>query len=183
MKKILMILGVLVLLSNTSFSQLYVCENGKARFYSETPVENIEGISNSVISAINIANNQVQYKIPMTSFVFKWALMQDHFNENYVESGKYPYATFKGKINESIDWTKDGSYDISATGVLNIHGIDKTITEKGTLIISKGVVTIKNSFSVMLSDYNVEIPNLVKDKIRERQDITVDCTYKPYVKK
>lgn len=178
-----MILGVLVLLSNTSFSQLYVCENGKARFYSETPVENIEGTSNSVISAINIANNQVQYKIPMTSFVFKWALMQDHFNENYVESGKYPYATFKGKINESIDWTKDGSYDISATGVLNIHGIDKTITEKGTLIISKGVVTIKNSFSVMLSDYNVEIPNLVKDKIRERQDITVDCIYKPYVKK
>jgi hypothetical protein len=183
MKKILMILGVLVLLSNTSFSQLYVCENGKARFYSETPVENIEGISNSVISVVSILNNQVQYKIPMTSFVFKWSLMQDHFNENYVESGKYPNAIFKGKINESIDWTKDGTYDITATGVLSIHGVDKTITEKGTLTISKGTFTIKNSFPVMLSDYKVEIPNLVKDKIRERQDVTVECIYKPYVKK
>ena len=178
-----MILGVLVLLSNTSFSQLYVCENGKARCYSETPVENIEGISNSVISVVSILNNQVQYKIPMTSFVFKWSLMQDHFNENYVESGKYPNAIFKGKINESIDWTKDGTYDITATGVLSIHGVDKTITEKGILIISKGTFTIKNSFSILLSDYKVEIPNLVKDKIRERQDVTVECTYKPYVKK
>ena len=178
-----MILGVLVLLSNTSYSQLFVCANGKARFYSETPVENIEGISNSVVSAINTTNNNIQYKIPMTSFVFKWSLMQDHFNENYVESGKYPNATFKGKINETIDWTKDGVYEVTSTGVLNIHGIDKTVTEKGTVTISKGTINVKSSFPVMLSDYNVEIPNLVKDKIRERQDVAIDCNYTPYVKK
>ena len=78
MKRILFIIGVLVLLTNTSFSQLYVCENGKARFYSETPVENIEGISNNMVSVINTSNNQIQYKVSMTSFVFKWSLMQDH---------------------------------------------------------------------------------------------------------
>ena len=172
-----------MLLSNTSYSQLFVCANGKARFYSETPVENIEGISNSVVSAINTTNNNIQYKIPMTSFVFKWSLMQDHFNENYVESGKYPNATFKGKINETIDWTKDGVYEVTSTGIMNIHGVDKTVTEKGTVTISKGTINVNSSFPVMLSDYNVEIPSLVKDKIRERQDVTIDCSYTPYVKK
>ena len=112
MKKLLLILGVLALGASTSFSQVIVCKNGTISFFQETTVEDIDGRSNKLVSVIDTKTNIIAYKIEMTSFLFEKSLMQDHFNENYVESGKYPYTVFKGQINETIDWTKDGTYPI-----------------------------------------------------------------------
>jgi polyisoprenoid-binding protein YceI len=182
MKKLLLILGVLALGASTSFSQVIVCKNGNISFFQETSVENIDGRSTRLVSVIDTKTNIIAYKVEMTSFQFEKSLMQDHFNENYVESGKYPYTVFKGQINETIDWTKDGTYPITATGMMTMHGVTKTITEKGTLTIRNGEVTISNNFNIKFTDYGVEIPSLLIKQLSDTVEVTINCTYVPLKK-
>jgi polyisoprenoid-binding protein YceI len=117
----------------------------------------------------------------MKSYKFEKPLMQEHFNEKYVESDKYPNATFKGKINETIDFTKDGTYNITATGILTIHGVDKNRTEKGILTIKGDQLTLNTSFEVNLVDHNIEVPKLVVAQIAKTIKVTNTCTFTPYV--
>ena len=182
MKKLLLILGVLALGASTSFSQVIVCKNGNISFFQETPVEDIDGRSTKLVSVIDTKTNIIAYKVEMTTFIFEKSLMQDHFNENYVESGKYPFTIFKGQINEKIDWTKDGTYPITATGMLTMHGVTKTITEKGTLNIRNGEVTIHNMFTIKFTDYGVEIPSLLIKQLSDAVEVTINCTYVPLKK-
>lgn len=177
MKKILLTLGVLITTVGTSFSQLYNCNNGNISFFQETPVENIDARSTRLLSIINVDNNMIAYKVNMTSFVFEKSLMQDHFNENYVESGKYPTTTYRGIINEKIDWTKDGTYNITSTGDMTMHGVTKRITEKGVLVIKNGEISISNFFTIKFTDYNVEIPSLLIKQLSDVVEVTVNCHY------
>ena len=179
MKRLLFTLGVLVSFISTSFSQTLTCNNGTISFFQETSVEDIDGRSNLLASAINTSSNQIAYKVAMKSFKFEKSLMEDHFNENYVESGKYPYATYIGKINESIDWTKDGTYNITSTGTMTMHGVSKQITEKGILIIKGSTVSITNNFKIKFTDYNVEIPKLLIMQISDMVDVKVQASYLP----
>lgn len=183
MKKLLSLFVIPLISCGVSYSQNYICKDGYIRFFSTTPMEDIEGISKEAVSVLNTSTNDIVFKVTITSFKFNSSLMQDHFNENYMESGKYPTAVFKGKINEKIDWAKDGTYNISATGTMNCHGTDKQIIEKGTLTISKGTIIVKTSFKMKLEDYKVEIPQIVFNKIAESVDVTTNSTYLPYVKK
>lgn len=182
MKKMLFILGVLVSLTSTSFSQIYLCKNGNISFFQETSVENIDGRSTRLLSVLNTENNMIAYKVDMQSFQFEKSLMQDHFNENYVESGKYPTATFRGVINEKIDWTKDGVYDITATGDMVMHGVTKRITEKGKLQIRNGEITISNFYTIKFTDYGVEIPSLLIKQLSDTVEVTINCIYIKQVK-
>lgn len=182
MKKLLSLIVILLISCSLSYSQNYICRNGYIRFFSTTPMEDIEGISKESISVLNTSTNDIVFKVTITSFKFNSSLMQDHFNENYMESEKYPTSIFKGKINEKIDWSKDGTYNISATGTMNCHGVDKTIVEKGTLIISKGIITIKTSFKIKLEDYKIKIPEIVFNKIAESVDVSTNFIYTPYTK-
>ena len=109
--------------------------------------------------------------------------MQEHFNEKYMESDKYPRATYKGKINENIDWSKNGVYQVSSTGVLNIHNVEKIYTEKGTLTIKDGVFTIEGSFNVKTADHNIEIPTIVVSKIAEVINVKHKSELSPYTPK
>ena len=177
MKRLLLTLGVLVIFISTSLSQNVTCTNGSISFFQETSVEDIDGRSKNLASAINTNTNAIAYKVAMKSFVFEKSLMQDHFNENYVESDKYPYATYIGKINEAIDWTKDGTYNITSTGTLTMHGVSKPITEKGILVIKGTSIIINNNFKIKFTDYNVEIPKLLLMQISDAVDVTVNCTY------
>lgn len=177
MKKLLTVLGVLVLLTNTSFAQIHLCKNGNISFFQETSVEDIDARSTKLLSVLNTENNMIAYKVDMQSFLFEKSLMQDHFNENYVESGKYPTAVFKGVINEKIDWTKDGTYDITSTGDMVMHGVTKRITEKGKLTIKNGELSISNFFTIKFTDYGVEIPSLLSKQLAESVEVTINCTY------
>lgn len=182
MKKLLTVLGVLVLLTNTSFAQIHLCKNGNISFFQETSVEDIDARSTKLLSVLNTENNMIAYKVDMQSFQFEKSLMQDHFNENYVESGKYPTAVFKGVINEKIDWSKDGTYDITSTGDMVMHGVTKRITEKGKLTIKNGELSISNFFTIKFTDYGVEIPSLLSKQLAESVEVTINCSYVKQIK-
>ena len=108
--------------------------------------------------------------------------MQDHFNENYMESEKYPFAVFKGKINETIDYSKKLCYPVSATGNLNMHGEEKCVIIHGTVTPGDGKIIIEGKFKLKLSDYNIKIPKLLLQNIAEEVEVSVITTLEPYVR-
>ena len=107
--------------------------------------------------------------------------MQQHFNENYVESDKYPKGEFKGTItnNSEINYSKDGTYTAKVKGKLTIHGVTKDVESTGTLKINGGKIDAASTFNVLMSDYNIKIPAIVKDKVSNNIKITVDCDLEP----
>jgi len=143
-------------------------------FFSETPVANIDAKSTQGVGAVNQSTKDVFFKVAMKSFVFKKALMQEHFNENYVESDKFPYATFKGKITDNVDLSKDGTYNVSVTGDFTVHGVTKPRTIPGTITIKGNNMQVKTSFDVKLADHNITIPTVVATEIAEVVNVKVN---------
>ncbi len=175
--------GWLLLLAGSGFAQhLYSAQSGTVSFYSGAPLEDIEARTSKAQSVIDTDTGEIAVKIPIRSFVFPNGLMQEHFNENYMESGKYPFATFKGRINEKVDWTKDGTYPVTATGKLNIHGVEQDRTISGKLEVTGGQLQLDAGFPVALADYNIRIPTVVFHKIAASIDVTTRFRYLPGVK-
>jgi hypothetical protein len=178
------IIGLLLFSSIFASAQsgLYNTKDSEFSFYSKAPLEDIEAKNTRATSILNITNNEMVVIVPITKFVFPNKLMQQHFNENYMESEKYPHATFKGKINEAIDFNKPGVYDVSATGALNIHGISRERTIKGKLTVSDKLFVLVTQFDVQLSDHNIDIPKIVFNKIAEKIAVNARINYTPYSK-
>ncbi|HKR07168.1 MAG TPA: YceI family protein [Bacteroidia bacterium] len=181
MKRFIVILLIFTVQKINSQS-IFVCKNGEVTFFSEAPIENIDATSKSMNSILNTSNGEIVFVVPMTSFRFKKALMQEHFNEKYVESDKYPNGTYKGKIKESIDYTKDGEYEISSTGTITIHGVEKPRTEKGKIIIKNGEIKIQSEFHVPVKDHKIEIPRLVMQNIADTVKVNFTATYLAFKK-
>jgi hypothetical protein len=160
-------------------AQLFTAKNSEVDFFSKTPIEDIKALNTKSSSIINTDNGEIVVKIPVNQFQFSNKLMQQHFNENYLESEKYPHATFKGKINEAINFTKAGTYDVSATGILNIHGVNKEKTIKGKLTVGDGILNLNSKFDVLLVDYKIDIPKLVFKKIAEQIAVSARINYIP----
>jgi len=158
-------------------AQLYTAQNSQIDFFSKTLVEDIKALNTKSSSIINSANGEIVVKIPVTEFQFRNKLMQQHFNDNYLESEKYPSATFKGKINEVINYTKTGTYEVSATGILSIHGINQTRTLTGKMTIGEGSINLNTKFDVLLVDHKVDIPKLVFKKIAEKIAVSAQINY------
>src|SRR6476620_6581138 len=116
-------------------AQIFIAKTCEISFFSASPLENIEAVNKACKPIINTATNDVQMKIVISAFQFEKPLMQEHFNENYMESEKFPNAIFKGKINETIDWKKDGEYKVTVTGKMTIHGVEKDKTIDGVVKI------------------------------------------------
>lgn len=181
MKK-LMITGFLAALSMTSFSQtIYMTRSGQVSFFSKTSMENIEAVNNEVTSMFNPGTGEIVFAILIKSFRFERALMEEHFNENYMESTKLPKSTFQGKITNaaSIDFTKDGTYPVSVEGDLTMHGVKQHVTSNGTAVVAKGRISMNAMFSVKPADYKIEIPSLVEEKIAKTIEVKVNCQYEP----
>ena len=173
MKKLL---GIsLIFMSFSSFSQLYIAKTGETGFYSETPLENIAALNKQVTAAIKAETGDVAVKMQMTQFQFPNKLMQEHFNENYMESSKYPIGTFTGKIQEKIDFSKDGVYDVSTKGIFTIHGVKQDRTMTGKLTVKGSTLTLVSNFAVKLVDHKIDVPKIVFAKIAE--DISVKNTF------
>ena len=170
-------------ISNSIYSQIYTAKSSEIIFFSEAPLENIEAVNRSSKSMLNTATKDIVFSIPIISFKFKKDLMREHFNEKYMESDKFPHSTFNGKINETIDFTKNGTYKISASGKLSIHGVEREETLRGDLTINKEQIELIVKFKVLLEDYDIEIPTVVFYKIAEEILVTVSVIYVPHNKK
>ena len=181
MKKIILSLTA-TLASILSFSQERIfTKSASISFFSKTTMENIEAHNNNAVTVLDKATGQVEFSVLMKGFEFQKELMQEHFNENYVESDKYPKGVFKGKINDPalVDFTKDGEYKTTTTGILSIHGETKAITAPVIFIVTNGTITASSEFTIVLSDYKISIPSLVKDKIEGKIKIKVVSRYLP----
>lgn len=154
----------------------YSTNNGKINFFSSTPIEDIKAASGKASAVLISKSGDIAFQVPIKSFQFEKGLMQEHFNENYMESDKYPLAKFKGKINQNIDFSKNGEYDVTATGILSMHGVDKQRTINGKLKVMDGKVQILSNFNVACADHNIKIPRLVLAKIAEVINVNVDAT-------
>jgi type 1 fimbria pilin len=179
MKKILVSVMFLTIISMGAAAQKYYTKNGSVAFYSKASMENIDATNNQALSVLNMPAGDLQFSVLIKSFHFQKALMEEHFNENYLESDKYPKATFKGKITDpsKVDLTKDGTYSVTASGDLTIHGVTKNISTPATISVKAGKVSAKAEFNVALADYKVSIPSVVKNNISETVKVTVICNY------
>jgi polyisoprenoid-binding protein YceI len=175
MKKIFLL--ALLCIGFQSNAQLFITTNGEVSFFSKTPMEDIEALNKNVSSIINTATNEVAVQMRITNFVFPNKLMQEHFNENYLESEKFPSATFKGKIKESVDLTVPGTYPITAAGSATIHGITRPIELKGTIVSTGSGLALTCSFDVKLVDYKIDIPKIVFAKIAEVIKVSSKLNY------
>lgn len=183
MKKSILLFAI-SLIAVTTFSQKYITKNGHILFYSETPMETIEAHNRQVNSALDIETGEFVFKVLMKSFEFEKALMQEHFNENYVESDKYPNAIFKGTILNigDYDFSSGKNFDVDVEGDLTMHGVTKKIREKGTFKISDSAIMCKSTFLVNPEDYKIKIPKTVIDNIAEEIEVTVDVTLDEFKK-
>lgn len=174
-------IGLLLCLAveNISAQRLYHAPDVKMTFFSEARFENIEATSKKGASVLNLSTKKIAFKVSIASFTFDKGLMQEHFNENYMESDQYPYASFTGAIVDDIDLTKEGTYEVVVLGELSMHGVVKKRQIEGTVTVKKGRIMIDSSFLVPVSDHDIDIPN---DKISNiSQDITVkiEAIYEP----
>jgi hypothetical protein len=172
---LLLILGSFQLLS----AQKLISKNAHIFFYSHTPMEDIEANNNQVASILDPSTGTFQFSLLIKSFEFKRTLMQEHFNENYMESDKFPKSGFNGKITniEKVDLKKDASYPVEVRGDLTMHGVTKPVSVTGTIEVNKGIISAKSKFTVIPQDYNISIPDLIKEKIAKEITISVDVTY------
>ncbi len=151
-------------------------------FYSDAPLEKIESKNTTTVPVFNISTGDFQIRLNMQAFQFKNDLMKEHFNENYVESEKYPYCTFKGKCNFT-DFEEGKEYDVTMTGKMDLHGTSKDITAKGKIKKQNGELILSSEFIIKPADYNIKIPKLLTEKIAEEVKVTFNSILIPYVKK
>lgn len=178
MKKIIFSIFILSLAVSSVQAQKYMTKTGHIRFFSSTPVEDIEAINKQVNAALDSQTGEFVFRALMKSFQFEKALMQEHFNENYVESDKFPNATFKGKIInlDEIDFTKNGTYKTIVEGDLTIKDVTKRVKEEGTLEVSGDKINGKSTFVILLADYQIKVPSAVANNISKSIQINVDVT-------
>lgn len=178
--KRMMMMVVLFISICTAAQKRYFTKNGLVSFSAGTALEDIEAVNKAASSVFDAGTGQIEYAVLIKGFEFRRALMQDHFNENYLESDKYPKSVFKGNIlnPEKINFNKDGVYPVTVKGVLEMHGVKKEISTTGTLKVNGETVDCTASFPVQLAHYDIRVPTIVKDKISQEVNIKVSCNYR-----
>jgi polyisoprenoid-binding protein YceI len=159
----------------------YLTNEGYIWFFSSAPLEDIEAHNKSVKAVTDMETGEILVKVPIIKFKFDKSLMEEHFNENYLESDKYPLGTFKGRFLDfnSIEITSGKKYNIYVIGNLEIHGVSNNIKERALLeIIDNETIKVSGTFKVILNDYKIRIPKMVIKNIAEIVDVNVDLTLK-----
>jgi polyisoprenoid-binding protein YceI len=174
---IILFLGLIV----SANGQKYITRDGYIGFYSHTPVEDIKADNNQVASVLDVSTGDLVFQVLIKSFKFEKALMEEHFNENYLESEKFPKSTFSGKITNinAVDFSKPGTYNVEVEGDLTIHGVSKKITAKGSIEVGPSGVTANSNFTLIPEEFNISIPGVVRNNIAKTLDVTVKTKYAP----
>jgi hypothetical protein len=154
-------------------AQQYFTKTGTVSFFSHTNLEDIEAENRKVVCVLDSKSGAMEFSLLMKSFDFKNDLMEQHFNESFAESSKFPKAGFKGKITNigSVDFKKDGTYDVTYDGMLTLKDVTKNITGPATIVIKGGKITAKSKLKVRPTDYNFKIPNTAIGKIADEIDV------------
>ena len=178
MKKISLILFLFINCTNSFSQNMFNAVSGTVSFFSHAPIEDIKAENKQAASFINSATNEIAVVIPIRNFHFAKALMEEHFNEKYMESEKFPMASFKGIIQDSITTLADGEHPVSAKGTITIHGVEKELEIKGVFKRDGNSFTIISDFKVALKDFNITIPKLLFQNIAEIIDVNVTLDYR-----
>lgn len=166
-----------VLFSLQGNSQNYTTKTGFIGFYSKTPLEDIQGENNQVYAVLDPASHHMAFAVLLKGFIFPKELMQVHFNENYVESDKFPKATFSGTCSGDMDLSKDGIYQVVVKGDLTLHGVTKPVETTGQIEVKNGKVTGSSAFKLKPEDFQITIPSLVREKIARDIDVKVQIVW------
>ncbi|MEY3397948.1 MAG: hypothetical protein RL220_542 [Bacteroidota bacterium] len=174
MNKVL-ILALAVAFSLQADAQKYFTRTGFVSFFSSTKMEDIKAENNKVASVLDASTGDVEFTILVKSFVFEKALMQEHFNENYMESDTYPKSTFKGKVENmsSVKIGTAGTYNVKVSGDLTMHGVTKKVTTDATFTVKDGKLSAASTFYVNPKDYNIAIPSVVQENISDKIEVKV----------
>ena len=158
---------------------IYFTRSGEVSFFSSTPIYDISAVNNQMTCVLDLETGSVSFRIPILGFDFPNGLMQEHFNENYMESDIFPNANFKGKINE---WDKlklsDRPQEVTLSGIMTIHGVSNEVSEKGTISLKNDDVIGQSKFQIKVADYNIQIPKLVREKIAKIVSVDTQLTLK-----
>lgn len=182
LRKHLYIITLLLLLTTILQAQgRYFTKTGKIDFFSEAALEDIEAKNKTATAVLDTKTGALQFSVLMKGFEFDKAMMQEHFNENYIESDKFPKAEFRGNIvnNSEIDYTKPGSNNATVKGNLTIHGVTKEIEINGSIKINADHLLTESVFYVLVADYNIKVPAIVRDNIAKKIRITVNAKLEP----
>lgn len=165
----------LCLLATPSFAQqLYEVKEGNVRFFSNAPQEIIKAYSADLNGIIDFSKKTFVFKISISSFEgFNSPLQREHFNENYMETSNFPFATYTGKIIENIDLSKNENYQIRTKGKLKIHGVEQERIIVATVSVKNKVITVSSNFIVLLEDYQIKIPRVVDYKLSQEINVSM----------
>ena len=178
MKRLLFLAAVIAFTTTLHAQKLYSTKSGKISFESKATLEDIEAVNSEVESKLLPSNGQLVFALLIKGFQFENQTMEDHFNEDYMESSKFPRADFKGAISniKEINFAKDGSYPTKVKGKLTIHGVTKEVTTEGTITVKSGKATANSKFDIKLKDYKIG-GSMIGKKIAETIVINVNCKY------
>ncbi len=186
MNKFLLFLFAISLSSLLHAQDKFFTKTGKVYFDATAPKspEKITAVNKSVTCVLDTKTGNMQFSLLMKGFEFERALMQEHFNENYAESTKFPKSEFKGNIaeNANVNYTKDGVYVVKVKGQLTLHGETKEVETSGTVSVKGGSISLAATFTINLEEYKVNVPTVVGDKVSKTAKITVDCALEPLKK-
>jgi hypothetical protein len=164
-------------LTQASGQGIYLCKNATITLYSNAPIEDIKASASTGVSVYNASTGELAFSLSINSFQFEKSLMQEHFNSDYMESDKFPKATFKGKVQQQVDVSKDGAYPVTVTGDLTVHGVTQKRTIQGTITVKNEVITMASEFMVKCADHHITIPSIVFHNIAEIIKMNVSATY------
>ena len=161
-------------------AQIYTADSASVSFFSKTSAEDIDAKNTTCNPLMNASTGQFVIELLNTAFDFPKNLMKEHFNEDYMESAKFPKTKFDGKITGAVDYLEDGTYNVSVTGTMDMHGVQKQITVPGTITVKGGKLFIYAKFNVKIADYNIKLPSFLSMNVADNVDVTVKATMKPY---
>jgi hypothetical protein len=176
MKRIIF-LAALLWTGNALFAQKYLTRTGQINFSASTPLETINAVNNESATIIDGTTGDVIVETLIKGFRFKITLMQEHFNEEYMESDKFPKASFRGKIADinKVDFTKDGTYQVHVSGKLTMHGVTRDVSMPANIKVTGNDIKVTSSVSVKPEDYQIIIPSLVRNKIAKTVQINMNA--------
>ena len=181
MKQLIIIVCCFLSYGVSNSQERYLTKNGAISFYSKAPMEDITADNNQVLSIVDATKGKMAISILMKSFLFEKALMQEHFNENYVESDKYPKATFKGDIL-NFDAINATPSKAKVKGMLTIHGVSKEIIIDANFTKTKEGILVDGDFIIEVDAYNIKIPAVVAKNIAKKIKVNFNFNHKPYKK-
>lgn len=179
MKKLILI-SFFAIFSITSFCQgIYKATSGIIDFFSEAPMENIEAKNTQVKAIMNTDKHEIAFIVPVIGFKFEKPLMEEHFNENYMESEKYKTAQFSGKYTGNVNFKKNGLYPVKGKGKINIHGVEQERDFNGEMNVDGNKIILTCKFDVLLKDHKIKIPKVVVKNIAEKVEVNVNVNFEP----